>query len=124
MFTSDILDRLTVDPGRRTLGELLQDREAALFEIRRLRADIERLRAMRIPRASKTDSAEAEPAMQPGMLIRLTELCELLGVSRSTVYKWMAEGTFPPPVRVSERAVRWRTEDIQAWRGSLVASPR
>lgn len=124
MFTSDILDRLIVDPGRRTLGELLQDREAALFEIRRLRADIERLRVLRTPGASKTDSGKVERTMWPGRLIRLPEVCELLGVSRSTVYKWVAENSFPPPVRVSERAVRWRIEDIQAWRSSLVASLR
>jgi len=124
MFTSDILDRLTVDPGRRTLGELLQDREAALFEIRRLRADIERLRRSGHPAPARRTVPKSNGTMRPGMLIRLTELCELLGVSRSTVYKWMAEGTFPPPVRVSERAVRWRTADIEAWRGSLVASAR
>lgn len=47
---------------------------------------------------------------------RLTELRELLGVSRSTIYNWIVEGTFPPSVHVSERAVRWRTEDIEAWR--------
>jgi hypothetical protein len=37
----------------------------------------------------------------------------------------MADDTFLPPVRVSERAVCWRTpENIEAWRGSLVASAR
>ena len=124
MLASDILDRLMIDPGKRTLGELVQDREAALFEIRRLRGDIERLRGMRTLCTGKTDNAEAGPAMRPGMLIRLTEVVELLGVSRSTIYKWVDEGAFPPPVRVSERAVRWRTEDIEAWRGSLVAATR
>jgi hypothetical protein len=40
----DILNQLRIDPGQRTLGELLQDREAALHEIRLLRREIERLR--------------------------------------------------------------------------------
>jgi predicted DNA-binding transcriptional regulator AlpA len=31
----------------------------------------------------------------------------------------MADGSFPRPVRVSERAVRWRLEDIEGWRDSL-----
>lgn len=120
----DILSRLRIDPGKRTLGELLQDREAGVHEIVRLRAQIERLTAARAPRAAKSEGRNEEPVMRPGMLIRLTELIELLGVSRSTIYKWVNEGTFPSPVRISERAVRWRTEDIEAWRGSLVASTR
>lgn len=41
---ADILNQLRIDPGQRTLGELLQDREAALHEIRLLRREIERLR--------------------------------------------------------------------------------
>jgi prophage regulatory protein len=53
------------------------------------------------------------------MLVRLTEVCELIGVGRSTIYKWVNEGTFPAPVKVSERAVRWRTEDIEHWRGPV-----
>jgi len=41
---------------------------------------------------------------------RLTELRELLGVSRSTIYNWIVEGRFPLSVHVSERTVRWRAE--------------
>ncbi|MEA3139758.1 MAG: hypothetical protein QOK23_1927 [Gammaproteobacteria bacterium] len=33
----DMLDRLCLDPGTRTLGELMQEREWAVGEIRRLR---------------------------------------------------------------------------------------
>lgn len=34
----DVLVRLRLDPGQRTIGQLLQDREAAFHEIVRLRA--------------------------------------------------------------------------------------
>ncbi len=122
MRQRDILDRLRVDPGQRTVGELLQDREAAAHEIRKLRADIERLRAMRtLGRSEKDDNEEqpTSPVMRARMLIRLAEACELIGVSRSTVYKWVAAGRFPAPVRVSERAIRWRVDEIEAWREAL-----
>ncbi|MEZ5551531.1 MAG: AlpA family phage regulatory protein [Pseudomonadales bacterium] len=119
MYREDILERLRVDPGKRTLGELLQDRESAVHEITRLRAQIVRLTAARTPRARKGEETDAPPQMRPGMLIRLAEVCELIGVGRSTIYKWMNEGTFPAPVNVSERAVRWRTEDIEHWRNAL-----
>jgi hypothetical protein len=42
---TDILQRLRIDPGQRTLGQLLQDREAAALEIERLRAEINRREA-------------------------------------------------------------------------------
>lgn len=61
---------------------------------------------MRLSRKKKTGDTDDELPMRPGMLIRLTEVAELLGVSRSTIYKWVNERTFPPPVRISERAVR------------------
>jgi hypothetical protein len=40
MFQEDVLERLRMDPGQRTLGQLLQDREAAAHEIRKLRAAV------------------------------------------------------------------------------------
>ena len=41
---NDILDRLRLDPGHRTLGQLLLDREAAAHEIERLHRALESLR--------------------------------------------------------------------------------
>jgi len=38
---TNILERLRIDPGQQTLGELLQDREAALHEIRMLRREVD-----------------------------------------------------------------------------------
>ena len=118
----DTLDRLRIDPGRRTLGELLQDREAALHEITRLRSDIERLRTMRTAKSAVSEKPSVHPqtnAFRSGTLIRLGDVCELVGVCRSTVYRWMSEGTFPEPVRIGEKAVRWRIDDIERWREAL-----
>jgi prophage regulatory protein len=117
----DILGRLRLDPGQRTIGQLTHAREAALHEIVRLRAYIERLHEAHAPQTARTDAAE-EHNVRPGMLLRLTQSRDLLGVSRSTIYQWIAAGTFPPPVRVGDRAVRWRIEDVETWRCSLVAS--
>jgi prophage regulatory protein len=113
----DILDRLRVDPGKRTVGELLQEREHALHEILRLRADIERLRTARTPKSPAGNSAP--PTHPSGALIRLADVCALVGVSRSTIYQWVSEGRFPQPVHVGERAVRWRIDEIVGWREAL-----
>lgn len=37
------------------------------------------------------------------------------GLSRSTLYAMMAEGTFPKPVRLGKRAVGWPEEAVAAW---------
>ncbi|WP_348984600.1 AlpA family phage regulatory protein [Aliiroseovarius sp. S2029] len=40
---------------------------------------------------------------------------QLVGLSRSTLYAMMAEGTFPKPIKLGKRAVGWRAIDIEAW---------
>ncbi len=49
------------------------------------------------------------------MLLTRREVERLTGLSRSTIYRKMREGTFPVPLKVSERAVRWRESDIRAY---------
>lgn len=115
MVRNDILERLRIDPGQRTLGQLLQDREAAIHEIARLRAATHHLSVERTTPRTQNASGQCSgdrkdglstPPFRAGTLIRLTEVCELLGMSRSTVYKLLSEGRFPKPVRVSARSVR------------------
>lgn len=125
---SDILERLRIDPGQRTLGQLLQDREAAIHEIARLRAATHHLSVERTtprsqhvsgPRPGGPKDELSKSPFRAGTLIRLTEVCELLGLSRSKVYKLLSEGKFPRPVRVSARSVRWDVDALEAWREGL-----
>ncbi len=44
------------------------------------------------------------------------------GLSRSTIYAMMAEGTFPKPVRLGKRAVGWTESTISEWLESRVSS--
>ena len=39
----------------------------------------------------------------------------LTGLSRSTLYAMMAEGRFPRPIKLGERAVGWSETEISAW---------
>ena len=52
-------------------------------------------------------------------MMRISEVIDVLGVSRSTLYRMVAGGGFPRPVRVGQRATRWRQSDIQQWMDSL-----
>ena len=49
------------------------------------------------------------------VLLTRHEVERRTGLSRSTIYRKMSEGTFPVPLKVSERAVRWRDRDIRAY---------
>ena len=49
------------------------------------------------------------------VLLTRREVERRTGLSRSTLYRKMREGTFPVPLKVSERAVRWRESDIRAY---------
>ena len=48
-------------------------------------------------------------------ILRLPEVCQVSGLSRATIYKKMAEGTFPTPLRLGARSVGWRLSDLDTW---------
>ena len=39
----------------------------------------------------------------------------LVGLSRSTIYVMIADGTFPKPIKLGNRAVGWRHSDVLTW---------
>jgi prophage regulatory protein len=49
-------------------------------------------------------------------LIRLAEVATMLGIGRSTIYKYVDEGKFPAPIKIGIRSVRWKLADVLAWR--------
>ena len=49
------------------------------------------------------------------VLLTRREVERRTGLSRSTIYRKMSDGTFPVPLKVSERAVRWRESEIRAY---------
>ena len=48
-------------------------------------------------------------------ILRRPDVEAVTGLSRSTIYKWMDEGSFPKPVKLGPRAVGWREADINDW---------
>ena len=49
------------------------------------------------------------------MIYRRPQVEQLIGLSRSTIYKAISEGSFPPPIRLGKRAVGWLQSDIEDW---------
>lgn len=54
-------------------------------------------------------------------IIRLAEVKTATGLGRSSIYKFISEGTFPKPVSLGTRAVGWIEAEIDAWIESKVA---
>jgi prophage regulatory protein len=48
-------------------------------------------------------------------ILRRHAVEEMVGIGRSTLYAWVANGTFPKPVRLGVRAVGWRESEIVKW---------
>ena len=48
-------------------------------------------------------------------IIRLKTVLARTGLSRSTVYRKIAEGTFPPQVRISIHGAGWHESAIDTW---------
>ena len=46
------------------------------------------------------------------------------GLSRSTIYLRMAQGTFPKSIPLGPRAIGWLESEVEAWLQAQVASVR
>jgi prophage regulatory protein len=51
----------------------------------------------------------------PVRLLRLPEVRTRTGLSRSSVYRLVAAGTFPKPVKVSTATTTWIESEVDAW---------
>jgi len=52
---------------------------------------------------------------RPTRLIRIKEVQHRVGLGRSTIYRWMAEGKFPQAVHLGGHAVAWVEAEIDIW---------
>jgi prophage regulatory protein len=49
------------------------------------------------------------------VILRLPKVMAVTGLSRSTIYLRISQGTFPNPVRLGARAVGWLSTEIDEW---------
>lgn len=52
-------------------------------------------------------------------LLRVKEVEQELGISRTTIWRLVKAGAFPPPLRITSKAIAWRQSDILAWQEQL-----
>ena len=59
--------------------------------------------------------------LAPDRIVRLKTVLARTGLSRSTIYRKIAEGTFPPQIKISANGAGWRESDINRWVADPVA---
>lgn len=47
--------------------------------------------------------------------LRLNKVLEITGLTRSTLYRKIDQGTFPRQVRISSRCTAWRESAVEEW---------
>ena len=54
-------------------------------------------------------------AQPPDRILRLNTVLDRTGLSRATLYRKVADGTFPRQVRIATRCTGWRETAIREW---------
>jgi prophage regulatory protein len=57
-------------------------------------------------------------------LLRLDDVMSRTGLARSTIYQMMAEGRFPPAIKIAPRAVAWIAAEVDQHIERLITAAR
>jgi prophage regulatory protein len=57
-------------------------------------------------------------------ILRLPSVKTRTGLSRSTIYQRVSEGTFPEPIKLGNRAVGWVETEVEDWLRRLIEASR
>ncbi|QLC23905.1 AlpA family transcriptional regulator [Parasphingopyxis algicola] len=52
---------------------------------------------------------------EPDKILRIRTVLDRSGLSRSTLYRKMKDGTFPRQVKISDYCSGWRESEINRW---------
>lgn len=57
-------------------------------------------------------------------VIKLKDVIDTTGLSKSSIYAYMVRGEFPKPIQLGPRAVAWVEEEVQGWLTSKLEQRR
>ena len=64
------------------------------------------------------DGFTEKRSVRPRAILRTAEVLEVVGLSRTTIWRRVQAGDFPAPIRLGpagSRAVGWRSEEVEEW---------
>ncbi len=47
------------------------------------------------------------------VLVSPKEVCQMLGIRRRTLFRWIARGRWPEPIRLNARVIRWDRRKVE-----------
>jgi len=69
--------------------------------------------------------SQQNPAIPPSVsMLRRRDVQSCTGLSRSTIYRRVAEGDFPKPVHLGGRTVGWIAAEVQDWLAQQISASR
>lgn len=63
----------------------------------------------------ETPRSAAKPDLTSPMFYRMRDVLRMTALSRSSLYRRIASGTFPAPVSLGGAAKGWRRSDLEEW---------
>jgi len=51
----------------------------------------------------------------PPRFLRISEVVDRIGVSRPTIYRWVAAGEFPKQIQLGANSVVWLESSVTEW---------
>ena len=57
-------------------------------------------------------------------ILKLHQVVATTAIPRSSLYKMIANGTFPKPIQLSQRSVGWLSSEVQNWIQSRIEFSR
>lgn len=56
--------------------------------------------------------------------LRLPAVQDRVGVSKTSIYQWVADGTFPRPIPLGGRSVGWVESEVDDWMNRRIEASR
>ena len=56
----------------------------------------------------------------PDRILRIKEIIEMTGISRTTIWRMERKGEFPARVKLGENSVGWRESEVNNWFKSII----
>ena len=57
-------------------------------------------------------------------ILRLPEVSQVTGLSRSTIFRLVQAGDFPSSVKLTARTIGWFSTDVEAWIAARAATSK
>lgn len=74
--------------------------------------------------ATTAEAAAPDAGLPPERLLRMADVRAYTGISAAQVYRLIAAGDFPKPVKLYGKASAWPESEVQAWIAARIKSSR